>query len=223
MFPLVHGFAMSKLYTSIYFLTNCSIWMYLTKRKFRTQTSDNMDRWKSRGGKSQRGEEPKKEDQRRESVRRKKTQMQVREKVGKSQNTPDGRLAKALGAEPCGQMRDEKLHAIVARNAFASQNVQSTPTSDHFWQLWRRKSAFRCGAKRICKSKCTKHVSFGALLEVEMSKKCMPLWREAHFQVKMYKAHHSQTTFGSKMPLRREGHFQVKMYKARQLRSTFGS
>ena len=43
-----------------------------------------MDRWKSRGGKSQRGEEPKREDQRREIVRRKK--MQVREKVGKSRN-----------------------------------------------------------------------------------------------------------------------------------------
>ena len=28
-------------------------------------------------------------------------------------------------------------------------------------------------------------------------KNCTPLWREAHFQVKMYKAHHSQTTFGS--------------------------
>ena len=28
-------------------------------------------------------------------------------------------------------------------------------------------------------------------------KNCTPLWREAHFQVKMYKTHHSQTTFGS--------------------------
>ena len=37
----------------------------------------------------------------------------------------------------------------------------------------------------------------GPLLEVEMSKKCTPLWREAHFQVKMYKAHHVRTTFGS--------------------------
>ena len=43
------------------------------RRKFRSQTSDNMDRWKSRGGKSQRGEEPKREDQRRVIVRRKLT------------------------------------------------------------------------------------------------------------------------------------------------------
>ena len=37
------------------------------------------------------------------------------------------------------------------------------------------------------KSKCTKHTNVGALLEVEMSKKCTPLRREAHFQVKSVK------------------------------------
>ena len=107
------------------------------------------------------------------------------------------RLAKAAGAEPAGQMRDEKLHAVVARSTFRSQNVQNTSASDHFWKLRCRKSARRCGAKHISKSKCTKHTSFGPLLEVAMSKKCTPLWREAHFQVKMYKAHHARTTFGS--------------------------
>ena len=50
---------------------------------------------------------------------------------------------------------------------------------------------------KISKSKCTKHTMFGPLLEVEMSKKCTPLWREAHVQVKMYKAHHVWTTCGS--------------------------
>ena len=47
------------------------------------------------------------------------------------------RLAEAAGAEPAGQIRDEKLHAVVARSS------------------------------------------------------------EAHFQVKMYKTHHSRTTSGS--------------------------
>ena len=85
------------------------------------------------------------------------------------------RLAKAAGAEPSGQMRDEKLHAVVARSTFRSQNVQntpgsehavvarstfrsqnaqSTPFSDHFWKLRCRKSARRCGAKHISKSTC---------------------------------------------------------------------
>ena len=91
----------------------------------------------------------------------------------------------------------EKVHAVVARSTFRSQNVQSTPGSDHFWKLRCRKSARRCGAKHISKSKCTKHHMFAPLLEVQMSKKCTPLWREAHFEVKMCKAHHSRTTFGS--------------------------
>ena len=81
----------------------------------------------------------------------------------------------------------EKVHAVVARSTCRSQNVQNTPGSDHFWKLRCRKSACRCGAKHISKSKCTKHTILGPLLEVAMSKKCTPLWREAHFEVKMYK------------------------------------
>ena len=138
------------------------------------------------------------------------------------------RLAKAAGAEPAGQMRDYKVHAVVARSTFGSQNVQSTPGPDHFWKLRCRKSARCCGAKHISKSKFTKHTILGPLLEAAMSKKCTRLWREAHFQVKMYKAHHSRTTFEVAMskkctPLWREAHFQVKMYKTHHCRTTFGS
>jgi len=43
--------------------------------------------------------------------------------------------AKAAGAEPAGQMRDEKLHAVVARSTLRSQNVRNAPGSDHFWKL----------------------------------------------------------------------------------------
>ena len=164
------------------------------------------------------------------------------------------RLAKAPGAEPAGQMRHEKVHAVVARSTFPSQNgqntleerttfgscdvekvhavvarstfqsenVQNTPFSEHFWKLRCRKSARRCGEKHSLKSKCTKHLSVGRLLEVEMSKKCTPLWREAHFEVKMYKTHHSRTTFGGSdvekvskkcTPLWREAHLEVKSVK----------
>ena len=92
-------------------------------------------------------------------------------------------------------MRDEKLHAVVARSTSPSQNAQSTPFSDHFWKLRCRKSARRCGAKHMSKSKCTKQQGFGPLLEVAMSKKCTPLWREAHVEVKMYKAPGVWTTW----------------------------
>ena len=129
------------------------------------------------------------------------------------------RLAKAVRS-PLAR-RDEKLHAVVARSTCPSQNVQNTPFSDHFWKLQCRKSARRCGAKQISKSKCTKHTRSGPLLAVEMSKKCMPLWREAHkhqgfgplLEVQMSK---------KCTPLWREAHFQVKIYKTLGVRTTFG-
>ena len=138
----------------------------------------------------------------------------------------------------------EKVHAVVARSTFRSQNVQNTPLSDHFCKLRCRKSARRCGAKHISKSKCTKHTIVGPLLQVEMSKKCTPLWREAHFEVKMYKTHHCRTTFASwdvekahavvaRSTFRSENvqntrgsdhfwrHFEVKMLKTLGFRTTF--
>ena len=91
----------------------------------------------------------------------------------------------------------EKVHAVVVRSTFRSQNVQSTSTPEHFLKLRWRKSARRCGTKHISKSKCTKHTRFGPLLEVEMSKKCTPLWCEAHFEVKMLKTPQLRNTFRS--------------------------
>ena len=85
-------------------------------------------------------------------------------------------LAKAAGAEVALQRTQEKLHAAVARSTFSSQNVQNMSWADR-----------RCGEKHICKSKCTKHVMGGPLFEVAMSKNCTPLWREAHFEVKIVK------------------------------------
>ena len=101
----------------------------------------------------------------------------MREKVGKSRFTVFFQWF--VGAEPAGERRDEKLHAVVARSTFPSQNVQNTWCSEHFWKLRCRKSARRCGAKHISKSKCTKHTGCKPLLALEMSKKCTPLWREA--------------------------------------------
>ena len=85
------------------------------------------------------------------------------------------RLAKAPGAEPAGQMSDEKI----------AHRCGVKPGSEHFWKLR----------------------SWG---------KCTPLWREAHFEVKMYKAHHARSTFWKlrwwkRTPLWREAHVQVNM------------
>ena len=235
------------------------IYMYC-RRKFRSETSDNMDSWKAEVRRV-----------RRDKIRRKK--MQMHEKVGKSRNTvffqwfvaPEGRKVGSLKRRVRSQLARwemksctplwreahfevkmykthhsrttfgscdvEKVHAVVARSTFPSQNVQNTPGSDHFWKLRCRKSARRCGAKHISKSKCTKHTILGPLLEVEMSKKCTPLWREAHFEVKSVKNWRSRTTFGSSdvekvskkcTPLWREAHFEVNMFKTLGVRTIFG-
>ena len=156
---------------------------------------------KSRAGKRQREETgQKRKDQKKEDADARKGRKVAINSVFPmicGSGGSKSRLAKAAGAEASGQMRDEKVHAVVARRTFPSQNVQKTPASDHFCPLRCRKSARRCGAKHISKSKCTKHTNLGPLLEVELSKKCTPLWREAHFEVKMYKAHQCRTTFGS--------------------------
>jgi len=56
------------------------------------------------------------------------------------------------------------------------------------------------------------HLSVGALLEVDMSKKCTSLWREAHFQVNMYSVGPVLDVEMLKKctPLWQEAHFEVK-------------
>ena len=66
-----------------------------------------------------------------------------------------------MGADPFGQMRGQKLHAIVAQSRCGSQKAKNTPRLE----------------------------MSGALLAVVMWKKCTPLWREAHFEVKMCRTH----------------------------------
>ena len=123
----------------------------------------------------------------------------------------------------------EKVHAVVARSTFPSQNVQNTSAPDHFWKLRCRKSARRCGAKHISKSKCTKHRSSGSLLEVEMSKKSARRSGTKHISKSKCTKHRSSgpllevEMWKKCTPLWHEAHFRVKMYKTLGVRTTFGS
>ena len=153
----------------------------------------------------------------------------MREKVGKSRNTgffqwfgaPEGRKVGSLKRRVRSQLArwDMKKCTPLWREAHFQVKMYKTHHSRTTFGSWDvEKSARRCGAKHVSKWTCTKHTMVGPLLEVEMSKKCTPLWQEAHFEVKMYKTHHSRTTFGSWdvekcTPLWCEAHFQVKMYK----------
>ena len=91
----------------------------------------------------------------------------------------------------------EKCHAAVAKSTFVSQIVENTSASETFWKFQCSKMPRRCGEKHICKSKCRKHRSAGAILEVAMHKNCTRLWRKAHLQVKMHKTPQGRSHFGS--------------------------
>jgi len=113
------------------------------RRKFRSQTSDNMDRWKAEMGRVSEEQRREKEGQKRESPRRKK--IQVREKVGKSRNTVFFQWFVAPEGRRVGSLK-RRVRSHVVR-----------------WEM----------------------------------KNCTPLWREAHFEVKLLKTQQARTTFGS--------------------------
>ena len=102
--------------------------------------------------------------------------MQVREKVAKSRFTVFFQWVVAP--------EDRKIGSLKRR-------VQSNLAR------WEMKN-YTPGAKHIWKSKVLKTDRFGALLKVEMLKKCTPLWREAHFELKVYKTPQPRSTFGSR-------------------------
>ena len=94
----------------------------------------------------------------------------------------------------------EKVHAVVARSAFPSQNVQNSTCSRHFWRFGCRKSVRRAGAKHIWKSKCTKHTRSGPLLEVQMSLRFKTLHcRTLHYTTLQYTTLHSSTLHYTKL------------------------
>ena len=121
----------------------------------------------------------------------------------------------------------EKMHVVVARSTFPSQSTKYSRFGplwklrcwksarrcganhisksifkiisgpEHFWKFRCRKSARRCGPKHISKFKYMKQTRSGRLLAVEMLKKCMLLWHEIYFHVKIYKKYQNRTSFGN--------------------------
>ena len=143
--------------------------------------------------KSRDGQRQREEKSRREQIREEKESEERRCRCAKGRKVAKHRLFQWFVA-PEGR----KVSSL-------KQRVRS-----HLARRW--KIARCCGGKHICKSKCTKYTRIGPLLEVEMLKKCTPVWCEAHFQVKMYKAHQLRTTFGS---------WDVEKMNAFVVRSTF--
>ena len=92
----------------------------------------------------------------------------------------------------------------------------------------RWKIARCCGAKHVSKSKCTRHLSFGALLELRCRKVHDVVVQSKFGSQKRKKAEGLRPLLGVEMSkkctsLWPEAHVEVKMYKAHQLWSIFGS
>ena len=101
---------------------------------------------------------------------------------------PSQKCQKTNGLRPLLEVAMSKKCAPLWREAhFQVKSVKDPTVSDHFWKLRCRRSARRCGAKHISKSRVSKTNGRRPLLEVAMSKKCALLSREAHFQVKSVK------------------------------------
>ena len=159
------------------------------RRKFRSQTSDNMDRWKAEMGRV-REEKTRKKTKKRKSQSQKKERkeslIEVREKVGKSRTTvffqwfvaPEGRKVGSLKRRVRSHVVRWEMKSCKPLWREAHFQVKSVKT-DGFRALLEVERSKKCMpvAKHISKSKCTKHFSFGALLEVATSKKCTPLSR----------------------------------------------
>ena len=150
-------------------------------------------------------EEKKKEYQRRKSEKRRCRHARKGRKVAIHSVLPmscgsggsKSRLAKAAGAEPSGQMRDEKLHVVVARSTCQCQkhNYRSTFGS------WDVEKAHAVVARSACRSE-----------------KCKNWWSQTAFWKlscwKRKKTHQVRSTFGGG---------DVQKVHAVAVRSTFPS
>ena len=85
----------------------------------------------------------------------------------------------------------EKVHAVVARSTFRSQNLKNTTCSEHFWKLRCRKSARRCGANTFRSQKCKKLTGSWALFGSWDVEKVHAVVARSTFP-----SQHARTTFG---------------------------
>ena len=138
------------------------------RRKFRSRTSDNMDRWKAEVGRVTEEKKKKKEDQGRERARRQK--MQVREKVAKSRNTVFFQWFVAPEGRKVGSLK-RRVRSHVVR--------------------WERKICTPLWREALLQVKQLKTPHF------RMSKKVHAMAVQSTFQSQKCKKWRSQSTFGS--------------------------
>ena len=86
--------------------------------------------------------------------------------------------------------KEDQEEEIRSEEEKAGQKTEGSRCRENWFFQW------LCGAPEGRKVGSLKRRVRSHLGRWEM-KSCTPLWREAHFQVKMHKTHHARTTFGS--------------------------
>ena len=161
---------------------------------------------KSRDGKGQRREEKKKEDHKRESLRRKK--IQVREKVGKLRNTVffpmicgsggSKRKVDSLKRRVRSQLarREMKNCTALWREAHFQVNMYKTHHCRTTFGRWDVEKVQGVVARSTFRSQNVQDTPGSEhFWKLRCRKKCTPLWREAHFEVKSVKNWRIRSTF----------------------------
>ena len=198
----------------------------INRRKFRGQTSDNMDRWQAEMGRvreekrreERRGEEKRGEEKRREEKRRGEEEKRREEERRGEEEKRRGEEEKRRGEERRGReekRREERRGEEKRRGEKRRGEERKRREEKRKKNIKKRKSQKKEDPGARKGKKVAKHCVFQWLVAPEgrkvgslkrrvrsqlakwQMKNCTPLWREAHFQVKMYKTHQCRTTFGS--------------------------
>ena len=88
-----------------------------------------------------------------------------------------------------------KNGTLLWREAHFQVKIHKTSSSDHFWMLGCGKMERRCGAKHASQNVQSTPCSDHFFLEVRVSKNCTPLWHESRVQVSMWKTWGVRATF----------------------------
>ena len=170
----------------------CNLYAAYYRRKFRSQTSDKMDRWNAEMGRvrEEKRREEERKFQKKEDPGTRKGRKAAKHCVFQWFVAPEGRKVGSLKRRVQGQLARWEMkncpplwcEAHLPVKKLKAPHVRST------FRCCDVKKAHAVVARSTFSSQnVQKHSRFGQLLKVEMSKKCTPLWREAHFEVKMLK------------------------------------
>ena len=209
------------------------------RRKFRSQTSDNMDKWKAEVGRVR--EEKKEEKISKKITSQKKEDPGARKSRKVAKHCVFPMICGSGGSKSGSLKRRVRSHVVRwemrsctplwredARSTFPSQKVKTHQHRTTFGS-WDVEKVHAVVARSTCESqnpqntpcshyfsmlRCSKRARLCGAKHISKSKRTKHTTFRALWDVEMSK----QCT-----PLWREAHFEVKMYKALQPRNTFGS